>query len=131
MVASDHDTRAISVDDTDNACRIMLANYFHLLTLMSRQIFICIAIVYARHTNVNLNEYWLYGQIGNNDDRRLLSSILVLIYTDLNWISVRYNYQLPFNLLLQNIVMVIKPINFFYSLVRSGTYLPRNILLQF
>ena len=126
MVVSDHDFSTISVDDTDSACRIMLAHYFHHLTMMNRPIFICIAIVYARHTNVNivnLNECWLYGNIRNTDDRRLLPSILIFMYSVLNWLSIRYKYQLPFNLLLMNIVMVIKPINFFDSLVRSGKYI--------
>ena len=107
-----YDVWTISVHDTDYPCGIMMAHYFHHLTMVNRQLFTVFANVYARYTNDNTNnnwnDYWLYGDA---EKRRVLSSILQCIYPIANWLCIRYNYQLPFNLLLHNIAMVIEHIN--------------------
>ena len=104
-----------------------MAHYFHHLARINRQFFTLIAIVYARLTNDNWDYYWLYGE---NDTRKLLPSILQVIYVVLNWVCIRYHYRLPFNLLLHSFVMVIEPINLLYSFVRPGKKQQMNLLDQ-
>ena len=118
---------SISVDDTDYSCAILMAHYFHHLTLVNFQIFICIAIVYIRYTNDNTHNYWKdYWVCGDADKRGILSSFLVSMYLFANWLCIRYDtypiasYQLPFNLLLHNISFMIDPINFLCSFISPG-----------
>ena len=126
----------ISDDDADFPCRAMMAHYFHHLTMVNKQIFMGVAIIYTKFTKETWNNYWLYGY-GRTDPRRILSSILQFIYFVLNWFCIKYQYQLPFNLrpftpfnlLLHNIVMAIDPINVLHRFVIPGTQFGRKILL--
>ena len=122
-----HDVSPISADDTDYSCAILMAHYFHHLTLVNFQIFICIAIIYIRYTNENTTKYWKdYWVCGDSDKRGILSSFLVSIYLIANWLCIRYHYQLPFNLLLHNISLVIDPINVLCTFISPGK--EKNIL---
>ena len=116
-----HDVITISANDTDYYCGIMMAHYFHHLTLVNLQFFTCIAIIYKRYTNDHTNNYWNdYWCCGDADKQSILATILMPTYLILNWLCIRYHYQLPFNLLLHNIAQVIDPINFFCSFIRPG-----------
>ena len=115
----------IADERTDFPCRVMMAHYFHHLARVNKQFFTLIAIVYARYTNDYWDDYWLYGK---DDNRKLLPSLLQVVYVFLNWVCIRYQYRLPFNLFLHSIVMVIEPINLLYSFVRPGKKQQMNLL---
>ena len=117
-----HDVSTILVDDTDYSCAILMAHYFHHLTLVNFQVFICIAIVYTRCTNDNTNNHWKdYWVCGDADKRGILSSFLVSIYLIANWLCIRYGtHPISFNLLLHNISFLIDPINFLCSFISPG-----------
>ena len=111
----------ISVDDTKYPCGILMAHYFHHLYMMNYQFFICIAAVYTRYTKDSTDNFWKdYWVCGDADKRGVLSSILLSIYLVANWLCIRYHYQLPFNLLLHNIALLIEPINFLCSFISPG-----------
>ena len=111
----------ISVADSDFSCEIMMAHYFHQLTIMNRHIFICISgahetYMYTKgNTKGDNNEH-----VEDSQMQRIFTSILMFTYPILNWLCIRYDYRLPFNLLIQNIVLVSEPITYFCKFVRPG-----------
>ena len=109
----------ISVTDSDFSCGIMMAHYFHQLTIMNRHIFICISGAHETYTKGNTNDD-NNKHAEDSQTQRIFTSILMFTYPILNWLCIRYDYRLPFNLLIQNIVLVTEPITYFCKLVRPG-----------
>ena len=112
--------------DNNDSCAIMVAHYFHHLYIVNYHIFISIAIIHTKYVNdIGTNDwkdYWVYGDA---DERRIPSACLLFIHLIANWLCIRYHFQLPFNLLLINIALLIDPINALSSFICPGS---RNIL---
>ena len=106
----------ISGVDADYSSGNMMAHYFHYLTLVNRYIFILIAGACAWLKKANNNEYWKDYWLENVADK----PVPQFLYIMGSWLCVRYQYHMPFNLLLHNIVMAFEPINYLYNFVRPG-----------
>ena len=106
--------------DSDNSSINMMAHYFHHLTLVNRYIFILIGGACAWLTKADKNEYWKDYWL---DDVVMANWIIhceSVLYVMGIWLSIRYCYHLPINLLVINIVIVFEPMNYFYNFVRPG-----------
>ena len=69
-------------------------------------------------------------QIGTEvTDWHLHVKIIRFNYPLVNWMCIRYQYHMPFNLLVHTIVHINIPLTYFYSFLRPGTTLPRYYVM--
>ena len=107
---------------------IMMAHYFHHLTIVNRQIFIVTVVIYAKCSKGDTNYNSKHDR--STQGQKNSSSILMLIYPIANWLCTRYKYHLPFYLLIQNIIMICEPMAYFYNFVRPGAIKAKLYLIK-
>ena len=107
-----------SVFEWDFSHGIMMGHYFHHLTIVNRQLFIVIAMIFVKCRQADTNYNSKHDR--STQGQRNYSSMLMLIYPIANWLCIRYEYHLPFYLLIQNIIMILEPTAYFYNFFRPG-----------
>lgn len=97
----------------DKSCEIMLGQYFLFLCHVNLSVFLFIFAIFAKLNNLHL------GTVGNRRNSNLVIFLNMLLPV-MNWLWTKYQFHLPFGLLIYIVALLIGHIAYFYSLLCEG-----------